>query len=78
LYLEIGTWSVAEITDHWIAGTLADLNRLSGLVEERVLKAKTGDRLLLREAHAPNAPYELVLELCDDDFDPAAADAACW
>src|SRR5262245_2429318 len=44
-YLEIGTWRSAEITDHWIAGTLADLNRLSSLVEEQVLKAKTGDRL---------------------------------
>ena len=77
-YLEIGTWRTAEITDHWIAGTLADLNRLSGLVEKQVLNARTGDRLPLREAYAPNASYELVLELCDDDFDPAAADAACW
>jgi hypothetical protein len=77
-YLEIGTWSAPEITEHWIAGTLEDLNRLSGLVEERVLKAKAGDRLSLRDGYSPNGSYGLVLEMCEDDFDPATADAACW
>jgi hypothetical protein len=77
-YLEIGTWSAPEISEHWIAGTLEDLERLSGLVEERVLKAKAGNRLSLRKAYAPNASYELTLEMCEDDFDPATADVACW
>jgi hypothetical protein len=57
MYLEIGTWNRPEITEHWIAGTLDDLNR---------------------HDYAPDSPYELVLEVCDDGFDPAKADPACW
>jgi hypothetical protein len=78
MYLKIGTWSAPDISEHWIAGTLDDLKRLSGLVEERVLKAKGGDRLSLRNAYAPNALYELTLEMSEDDFDPATADVGCW
>ena len=78
MYLEIGTWSEPTITDHWIAGTLDELRRLSTLIQEVVVPAKEGDLLRFRDAYAPNAPYELVLELCADAFDPAVADPACW
>jgi hypothetical protein len=78
MYLKIATWDAPEITDHWIAGTLEDLSRLSVLVGEQVLKAKTGDMLRFRKAYAPSSAYELVLEMCDDEFEPAAADRACW
>ena len=78
MYLKIGTWSAPAISKDWIAGTLEDLKRLSDLVEERVLKAKVGDQLSFRNAYAPNASYELTLEMCEDDFDPAIADVACW
>jgi hypothetical protein len=78
MYLEIGTWSARVIDDHWIAGTLEDLSVLSALITERVSKAKEGDVLMLREAYAPASPYELRLEARGDEFDPAAADKACW
>jgi len=77
MYLEIGTWSEPEITSHWIAGSLLDLLRLSLLIEERVSKATVGNNFKLREAYSPVSPYELVLEVHDDEFDPARADENC-
>ena len=78
MYLEIGTWNERVIDDHWIAGTLADLSALSTLISDRVSKAREGDALRFRESFAPASPYELRLEVCSDEFDPAAADSACW
>jgi hypothetical protein len=78
MYLEIGTWSARVIDDHWIAGAPEDLSVLSALIAERVAKAREGDVLKLREAYAPASPYELRLEVCGDDFDPATADKGCW
>jgi hypothetical protein len=78
MYLEIGTWIDATITDRWIAGRLSDLLRLSLLIRERVAGATVGDRFGFRAAYAPGSPYELVLDVRDDTFDPARADANCW
>jgi hypothetical protein len=78
MYLEIGTWNARVIDHHWIAGTLEDLSVLSTLVAQEILRAKPGDAVSLRNAYAPDAPYELRLEVCGDDFDPAVADKACW
>lgn len=77
-YLEIGTWNARVVDDHWIAGTPEDLRFLSALIVEQVSKARVGDMLKLRDAYAPASPYELILEVCDDLFDPAAADEHCW
>lgn len=77
-YLEIGTWSARVIDAHWIAGPLEDLSVLSALITERVSMAVEGDVLKLREAYAPASPYELRLEICGNEFDPAMADKACW
>ncbi len=76
MYLKIGTWNDRVINDHWIAGTLVDLDRLSVLVSTEVSRAAKGHVLRLRNAYAPTSPYDLVLEVCDDEFDPAAADEA--
>jgi hypothetical protein len=73
-YLEIGTWHVPLITEHWIAGPLPDLLRLFALLNERIAGARIGEILKIREAYAPASPYELILELRDDAFDPARAD----
>jgi hypothetical protein len=77
MYLEIGTWTNPEITDHWIAGPLHKLCELAELIESKIEKAKIGDEIKLREAFSPTSPYELVLEVKDDSFDPALADPAC-
>jgi hypothetical protein len=78
MYLEIGTSSKAEITDHWIAAPLNDLRHLASLVRERMANAKAGDRLSFRKDFAPESPYDLVLELKEAGFDPASADTLCW
>ncbi len=78
MYLEIGTWAEPEITDHWIAGPLPNLASLASLVESGVRELEVGATLSLRSAYAARSPYDLVLELRADDFDPAEEDAACW
>lgn len=78
MYLEIGTWTTSEITDHWIAGPLNNLLELAAVVEIRLEHADVGDSIRLREAFAPASTYEIVLEIKDESFDPALADPACW
>lgn len=78
MYLEIGTWTSPEITDHWTAGPLEELLKLAEIVESRLDKANAGDEVKLRETFAPTSSYELVLEVKDESFDPAVADPACW
>ncbi len=77
-YLTIGTWNVPLIGKDWIAGPLPDLLRLSALVIERIANARTGETFKLREAYASTSPYELILDVRDDTFDPASADTGCW
>ncbi len=77
MYFEIGTWDKATIDEHWIAGTVEDLKHLSTQINERVFKAKEGDFLKFRARYSPDSPYELLLELRGDDFDPASADEVC-
>jgi len=78
MYLTIGTWTKAEISDHWIAGPLEDLQRLSTFLRERLLSAQSGDTLHLRETFAPGSSCELELCIEANGFDPAAADTLCW
>ena len=76
-YLEIGTWSSPEITDHWIAGPLPRLQEMADSVDTCLVAASAGDCICLRALFAPSSSHELVPQVQDDDFDPAAADAAC-
>lgn len=78
MYLEIGTWTAPEITDHWIAGPLNNLLKLAAIAETRIEQANVGDKIILRDAFSPASPYEIVLEVKDESFDPALADWACW
>jgi hypothetical protein len=77
-YLDICTWHVPLISEHWIVGPLADLLRLSALANERIIAAKDGDIIRVREAYAATSPYELVLEVRDDSFDSARAATERW
>lgn len=74
MYLEIGTWSEPVITDHWIAGPLKNLLALSSLIEESIGNAKSGDVIHLRKTFSPTSPYELILGVRDNAFDPVSAD----
>jgi hypothetical protein len=77
-YLEIGTWTESEITEHWIAGPVSEMRRLAHTVISRLDEMAVGDCIYLRAEFAPHSPYELVLDLQNDSFDPAKADSACW
>jgi hypothetical protein len=75
--LEVGTSHQTEITEQWIGGPLVDLLRLATLIEQSAQTNVIGKRIALRSNFSPMAPYELILDLRDDAFDPASADPTC-
>ena len=78
MFLEIGTWSQPEITNHWIAGPLKDLSTLASLIESVADLSPVGERVSLRRLFAAESPYDLIVEVKDDGFDPAREDPQCW
>ena len=75
--LEIGTYQQAEISEQWIGGPLMELRRLAALIDQSVQANMVGRRIALRSNFSPMAPYELILDVRDEAFDPASADPAC-
>jgi hypothetical protein len=75
--LEIGTSHQTEITEQWIGGPLADLLRLATLIERSAQDNVVGKRIALRSNFSPMSPYELILDVRDEAFDPASADSTC-
>ena len=73
--LEIGTSHQTEITEQWIGGPLVELLRLATLIERSAQANVVGKRIALRANFSPMAPYELILDVRDDAFDPASADS---
>jgi len=72
--LEIMTWSEPGFDDHAIYGSLPDLKRLAAIVENRLAVSQAGDSIRIQNEYAANAPYALILEVREDNFDPAQAD----
>jgi hypothetical protein len=75
--LEVGTSHQTEITEQWIGGPLVDLLRLATLIEQSAQHNVVGKCIALRSNFSPMAPYELILDVRDDAFDPASADPTC-
>ena len=75
--LEVGTSNQAEISELWIAGSVMNLMSLAGLVDQNVKPNMVGRCIALRSSFSPMAPYELILDVRDDAFDPASADPTC-
>ena len=73
-YLEIMTWSEAGFDDHSIHGSLADLAQLAELVEQAIESSSPGQIARIQDEYSPSSPYSLVLDVREDDFDPASAD----
>ena len=73
--LEIGTSHQTEITEQWIGGPLVDLLRLATLIEQSAQANVVGKRIALRANFSPMAPYELILDVRDEAFDPGLADS---
>jgi hypothetical protein len=72
--LEIMTWSQPGIDDHAIFGPLAKLTELADTVEDRLGRARPGDRVSIRDGFAPDAPFDLVLDVRAEGFDPPSAE----
>ena len=75
--LELGTSHQTEITEQWIGGPLTDLLRLATFIERSVQDNVVGKSIALRATFSPMSPYELILDVRDDAFDPASADPMC-
>ena len=75
--LEVGTSHQTEITEQWIGGPLGELLRLARLIERSVQDNVVGKCIALRSSFSPMSPYEFILDVRDDAFDPALADSAC-
>jgi hypothetical protein len=70
--LEVGTSHQTEITEQWIGGPLVDLLRLATLIERSAQDNMVGKRIALRASFSPMSPYELILDVRDDAFDPGS------
>ncbi len=75
--LEVGTSHQTEITEQWIGGPLVELLRLATLIERSAQDNMVGKRIALRSNFSPMSPYELILDVRDEAFDPALADSTC-
>ncbi|MUV15498.1 hypothetical protein [Noviluteimonas gilva] len=73
-YLEIGTWDVPEITEHWIAGPLDRLRMLASTIDGLLATQRIGQRASLRSSFSPASPYDLEIDVRSEDFDPASED----
>jgi hypothetical protein len=73
-YLEIMTWPDDGFDDHAIRGPLANLARLAALIETKLAKAHPGSSIKIQTEFATDSPYALILDLREDEFDPATAD----
>jgi len=72
--LELGTWHQSEITRDWIAGPLPELLGLAAWIEQCVKANVVGKRIGLRSNFSPLSPYELIMDVRDESFDPGLAD----
>ena len=70
--LEVGTSHQTEITEQWIGGPLVELLRLAGLIERSAQDNVVGKCSALRSSFSPMSPYELILDVRDDAFDPGS------
>jgi hypothetical protein len=75
--LELGTSHQTEITEQWIGGPLMDLLRLATFIERSVQDNVVGTCIALRANFSPMSPYELILDVRDEAFDPASVDPTC-
>ena len=72
--LEIMTWSQPGIDDHAIFGPLAKLAELADMVEDRLGRARPGESVSVRDGFAPDAPFDLILDVRAEGFDPPSAE----
>jgi hypothetical protein len=75
-YLKLVTWSSPRIVEDGLYGQLTDFQRLSEVVEAKVLESLPGASFRLEDGYGDANEAALVVEVASDDFDPAEADVA--
>jgi hypothetical protein len=60
---------------HAIRGPLTDLAQLALLIEAKLNGTRPGSTIRIREEFAKDSSYALILDVREDDFDPASADS---
>ncbi len=74
LMLKIGAAASPVITAQGVWGPQSRLHQLGATVQAWVSGARPGEVMRLKASFAPDAAYELQLEMQDDAFDPALAE----
>ena len=73
-YLEVMTWPESGMDGHSIHGRLSDLERLAGIVDEKLATLRPPSSARIRDEFTTSADYTLILHLREDGFDPASMD----
>ncbi|MDX2024491.1 MAG: hypothetical protein SF187_29895 [Deltaproteobacteria bacterium] len=73
--LKIMTLTFPRIDDDAISGTLDDLRRWASIVSEKLDVAVVGEKIRISEEYTRSSQYILILDVREDGFDPAAAEA---
>ena len=74
MYLKIMTWPDAGIGKNAIHGTLDDLARLAGIVDNKLEEVGIGESIDVSRDYVGDPEYKLVLSLYTDETDPASLD----
>ncbi|MDH7459706.1 hypothetical protein QEG73_00405 [Chitinophagaceae bacterium 26-R-25] len=73
-YLKVMTWHRAEITENYIAGTIADLKNLKNIIADKLEKAQPGQNFTIDKEYGTDNTSTLTFFTMKDDFDPASMD----
>ena len=73
-YLKIMTWDRPIITTDFIAGTIDDLKKLSGLIKEKLRKTKIGDSFSIDKEFGDENKAKITITVMANNFDPVTLD----
>jgi hypothetical protein len=75
MYLEIMTWGRPGIDDHSIFGRKEDIQRLAEIFMSKLKSTSAGNHFIIGNDYAPDIDYSILVEVKEDEFDPALLDA---
>lgn len=77
-YLTITTWKKRELTNRGITGTVKDIGDFADLLESKLAQTKLGETFSMGSEYTPNAIYNIVFTVENDEFDPSSLDPMNW
>ncbi len=78
MYLTVVTWNEPQITDYGVFGSFSDLKRLANIIGEKLKGSNAGDTFQIDTEYSKDNKAKLLLQVKEDDFDPASADNFIW